>query len=114
MRDDRGRLLDILEAIDSIERRVAQGKDAFARDEMLQVWVVHHLQIVGEAAANISADLRERYPSIPWADIVAMRNVLVHHYFGIDLDQVWDTVRIDLPVLRQRVETILSELKRET
>jgi uncharacterized protein with HEPN domain len=110
MRNDRERLLDVLEAIANIERRTSSGKAAFVADELLQIWVVHHIQIIGEASANVSPALRERHPGIPWADVVAMRNVLVHHYFGIDLQQVWDTVTTDLPKLKHDIETVLSEL----
>lgn len=77
---------------------------------MLQVWVVHHIEIIGEAASLISKDLRDRYSAISWADIVSMRNLLIHQYFGIDLDQVWDTVLIDLPRLSNDIRDILTDL----
>ena len=65
MRSDRERLLDLLEAIEKIEQRKAAQKPDFEADEMLQVWVVHYLQIIGEAASRISPELRARYPDIP-------------------------------------------------
>ena len=110
MRDDRERLLDILEAIGNIETYTIQGRDAFDRDRLVRTWIVHHVQVIGEAAARLSPGVRRQYPSVPWADIVSMRNVVVHQYFGIDYDQVWDTVAIDLPKLRRHVEGILGEL----
>ncbi len=58
MRDDRDKLLDMLEAIEKIEERTGGGKDAFRRDEMIQVWVLYHVQVIGEAASRISAELR--------------------------------------------------------
>ncbi|MBI2194965.1 MAG: DUF86 domain-containing protein [Planctomycetes bacterium] len=109
MRSDSERLRDIIEAIENIERRISAGRDAFFQDELLQVWAIHHIQIVGEAAANLSPTLTQRYPSLPWSDIVGMRNVLVHRYFGIDLQQVWDTVTIDLPQLKQDTQKILKD-----
>jgi uncharacterized protein with HEPN domain len=110
LRSDRELLLDILEAIEKIERYASKGKDAIFEDELVQTWIVHHFQIIGEAANHISDSLQKEHPDIPWPDIVAMRNVLVHHYFGIDLEQVWDTTNIDLPVLKANVEMILKDL----
>ncbi|MBI5115836.1 DUF86 domain-containing protein [Candidatus Poribacteria bacterium] len=107
MRRDKDRLLDILEAIENIQKRLTAGRDAFFKDDLLQVWAVHHIQIIGEATANVSANLRNKHPQIPWADVVSMRNVLVHEYFGIDVDEIWDTVTNDLPKLKQQVEDIL-------
>lgn len=114
MRSDRERLLDILEAIADIERYAAKGLETFLRDELIQTWVVHHIQIIGEAASRLSPSLRERYQDILWSDIISMRNVLVHHYFGIDLEEIWDTITTDIPNLKARIETILRELPNET
>lgn len=114
MRNDRLRLLDIVEAIEKIGQYTTRREPPFFEDELVQVWVVHHIQIIGEAAANLSEPLRERYSHIPWSDIVAMRNVLVHHYFGIDVQEVWNTVTRDLPRLREQVTAILEELPRDS
>lgn len=87
MRGDRERLEDVLEAIERIERHTAAGRSAFDADELIQNWVVHHLEIIGEACTRVSADLRERNPEIPWRGYIGMRNILAHQYFGIDLDR---------------------------
>jgi len=97
MRDDYERLLDVQEAIDHIERHAPKGREAFERDELLQTWMVLHLQILGEACANLTDEIKQRHPDVAWKDIVGMRNVLVHGYFDIDLDVVWSTVEKDLP-----------------
>jgi len=110
LRSDRELLLDILEAIEKIERYASKGKDAFLENELIQTWIVYHFQIIGEATNHLSDSLQEEHPDIPWPDIVAMQNVLVHQYFGIDLDQVWDTTKIDLPVLKANLEKILKDL----
>jgi uncharacterized protein with HEPN domain len=78
MRDDRERLLDIHEAIENVRKYAARGKDAFRNDELIQTWILHHIQILGEAAARISDEFQERHPDIPWFKIVGMRNILVH------------------------------------
>ena len=111
MRDDRVYLLDILEAIERIEKYTAQGREAFEVDELIQTWVVHHIQIIGEATRKLSQDLRIHYSEVPWTQIMAMRNILVHDYFRIDLDEVWLVIEGDIPVLKERVEFILKELE---
>ena len=110
MRGDKERLLDILEAIEKIEKRASTEQAEFMEDELIQVWCVHHIQIIGEATANLSASLRNRYHHIPWQDITAMRNVLVHQYFGIDPQEIWNTLNIDLPVLKGQVQRIIDDL----
>ena len=112
MRDDTAWLLDICDAIDSIEEQATRGRTAFDTDRMVQVWMVHHIQVIGEAANGLSEPLRARYPQVPWADVVGMRNVLVHHYFGIDLDEVWDTISHDLPSLKKAVQQMLEDEQR--
>lgn len=109
MRDDRERVLDILEAIERIERVSVRGREFFYDDEMAQVWVIHHLQIIGEAVRGISSEFRTANPDIPWSDIIGMRNVLIHHYFGIDRDAVWNVVEHDLPALKSQLLSRVRE-----
>ena len=111
MRDDRERLLDILEAIERIEKYAARGRDGYERDELVQNWIVHHLEIIGEATRSLSETLRNRHPEVDWAEPIGMRNVLAHHYFDIDLDQVWSVVISDLPIFRSTIEAILAEMQ---
>ena len=111
MRDDRERLADILEGVERIERYAADGRDAFERDELIQVWVIHHLRIIGEAVRGLSPEFRERHPELPWSKIVGMRNILVHSYFGVDTAVVWEVVERDLPPLKRDVSDLLETLK---
>ncbi len=108
MRDDQERLRDIDEAIDKIEKYVSVGYQAFIEDERTQVWIIHHLQVIGEASNHLSDELTEQNQDIPWADIVGLRNILVHQYFGIDLRQVWETAELDMPILKAKVRGILQ------
>ena len=108
MRSDRERLLDILDAIARVERYATRGRRAFENDELIQAWIVQHLQIIGEAASKISDEMQSAHPEIPWANIVAMRNIIVHDYFGVDRDEVWSTVEFDLPSLKRQVEGVTS------
>jgi uncharacterized protein with HEPN domain len=109
MRDSRERLLDILEAIGHIERYAARGRQAFEQDELIQSWFVRHLQNIGEAARALPPDVLAKAPDIPWSKIMGMRHILVHDYFNIDKDLVWDVVERDLPDLKRKVEAILRE-----
>jgi uncharacterized protein with HEPN domain len=110
MRSERERLLDILEAIERIEKYAEEGKEIFESDELIQTWVVHHITIIGEACSKLSNEFQARYANVPWADIIGMRNILVHHYFGIDTDAVWSVVEHDLPELKFNVQAILKGL----
>ncbi len=93
MRDPKERLRDILEAIAAIDRYRDRGRSAFEQDELLQVWFLRNLQIIGEAARRLPEKVRHLAPDIPWHKMIGMRNVLVHGYFAIDLDVVWDAVQ---------------------
>jgi len=110
VRSDRERLLNILEAIGQIEKYAVRGRPAIEQDELLQTWFVHHVQVIGEAAGKLSEEFRARHTDVPWAEIVAMRNVLVHEYFGVDVEEIWTTVQHDLPKLKRKLAVILSEL----
>jgi uncharacterized protein with HEPN domain len=81
MRDDRYRLEDIFDALDRIDKYVIQGKPAFTEQELIQVWIIHHLQIIGEAASQLSKYYLESHPKIPWPQIIAMRNILINEHF---------------------------------
>ena len=109
MRDDRLRLLDMAEAIRQIEKYASMGKQAFERDELIRVWIVHHLQVLGEAARGISEESQKRYHKIPWSKIIGFRNILVHHYFTINADEIWAVVEADIPHLKQELNAILEK-----
>jgi uncharacterized protein with HEPN domain len=111
MNRDYQRLLDIQEAIERIEKYAAQGRDAFNDEELIQTWVVYHLQIIGEAIGKLSDELKILYPEVPWKKIRGMRNILVHDYFGIDLDIVWRVIEVELPDLKDHICSMLEKEK---
>lgn len=111
MRDDRERLRDILEAITQIEKYAVRGEKEFQQNELIQIWIVHYLQIIGEASSSISKKLTNKYSKVPWAEIIAFRNILVHEYFRVDLQAVWKIVVRDLPDLKEQVKIILESEK---
>ena len=81
--------------------------ESFRQSELIRSAVVQKPAIIGEAAARTSDELRGRFPQIPWPEIVAFRNILIHAYFGIDWNQVWKAARVDCPALRREVTHIL-------
>ncbi len=111
MRDIRNRLQDILDAIGQIEAEQAKGKAAFDASSLIQVWMVHHLMIIGEAVRAIDPAFRQRHASIPWRQIAGMRSVLVHDYFPIDREIVWETIEKHLPPLKAEIRGILASLR---
>jgi len=72
---------------------------------------VRHLQIIGEAARALPQELRDRERNIPWSKIMGMRHILVHDYFAVDTDVVWDVIERDLPDLKAKIETMLAKLE---
>ena len=111
MRSDRERLLDILEAIDRIEKYAVRGRAAFENDELVQNWIVRHMQILGEAIRHISEEIKNKNPDIPWSEITGMRNILVHGYFDVDLDILWNAVTGNIPLLKKKIRKILDKLE---
>ena len=108
MRRDELYLNDIVEATDHIVAFLGeQDFEDFRQSELIRSAVVQKLAIIGEAAARISDDLRTRYSQVPWPQIVAFRNILVHAYFGIDWSEVWKAAKVDCPLLRGEVASIL-------
>jgi uncharacterized protein with HEPN domain len=87
------------------------SESEFRDDEMLQDALIRQLSIIGEAAGQLSEETRKDAPSIPWTDVYGMRNKLVHDYFGVDLEAVWDTVQRDLPSLLDAVETLIEKVE---
>jgi uncharacterized protein with HEPN domain len=108
LRSDRERLLDMLEAIERIEAQAARGRSFLASEELAQAAVIRWIEIIGEAARGVTDELREAHPEVPWRRMVAMRNVLIHGYFDIDVDLVWSVAQNDLPRLEAQIRAILS------
>lgn len=108
MRGDRERLLDVLEAIERIERYSSKGRAAFYDDELIQIWVVHHLMIIGEACRGLSRAFRAANAENVWVQAAGLRNVIVHEYFGVDPEIIWGVVERDLPALKQRILHLLA------
>jgi len=107
--DERIRLQHMLdharEAVSLIEGKKREDLD---RERKLELALVRLVEVVGEAAARVSLDLQAKYPSIPWQQIVGMRNRLIHGYDQVDLNILWDTIEFDLPPLIAELEKIIE------
>jgi uncharacterized protein with HEPN domain len=109
-RDSRVYLEDILEAIRKVKTYTSGlSKAAFLQDEKTFDAVVRNLEVIGEAVKNIPADFREKYPAVGWKKIAGLRDILVHEYFGIDAEIVWDIIHRKLPALETEVGKMLKE-----
>ncbi len=82
--------------------------EEFLNDIKTQDAVVRNLEIIGEAIKNISKGLKKKYPQIPWTDLSGVRDKLIHHYFGVNLDIVWNIVKKELPEIILQLEAILK------
>ena len=113
-RDVRLYLDDILEAIDKIERYTeGLNFEQFRKDDKTGDAVIRNFSVIGEAVKNIPPGVRKKYPDIPWKIIAGMRDKLVHEYFGIRYDVVWETIELRLPSLRVAIKQILDKMDKE-
>lgn len=109
-RDYRVYLDDMLEAAGRIrEYTSGMTPDDLAGDRRSLDAVVRNLEVIGEAAKGVPEEVRSKHPAVDWKKIAGLRDILIHQYFGIDIDIIWDVVRNKLPVLEERVRRILAE-----
>ena len=108
MRRDDERLADIVEAAEKIAVRTARGRAAFDTDEDTQIVLLHLIQVIGEVAAGLSDGFIAQHPEVPWRQIIATQDRLVHGFFEIDPDILWDAAVIDVPQLASQVLAIQS------
>jgi len=101
----------LLESINAIEEfsKDMKKEDLFS-NRLKQSAIVREIEIIGEAVKNISENIKKRYKKVEWRAIVGTRDKIIHHYFGVDLNIVWDIVKIDIPVLKKQIQEIKLNL----
>ena len=107
-------LHDMLDHI-QMAQQFTSGIDyrAFCANREKSLAVIRALEVIGEAARSLPSAVQDGRPDVPWRNLVGMRDVLIHHYFGVDLEVVWKTVHEDLPSLREAVSELLANLEAE-
>ena len=102
-------LESIRDCLERIAEYTATGKQAFLDSRLIQDGVIRNLEVIGEATKNLSSELRESNPAIPWRQIAGMRDVLIQDYLKVNFGRVWRTVENDLPPLTAAVSTLLNQ-----
>ena len=101
---------DILEAMtNAIEFTKGMSHDEFVKDTKTVYAVIRTIEIIGEAVKNIPEDVRRKYPDIPWRGMAGMRDKVIHAYFGVKIERVWEVVKRDIPNLKPKFEKMLIE-----
>ncbi len=103
---------DILESITHIES-FSRGmtKNKLAKDKLRQSAIIRQIEIIGEAVKNLPIDFISRYPEVLWRYVAGMRDVVIHSYFQLDIDKVWNVIKDDLPILKQQIQKIKRDLE---
>ena len=104
----------IMESIENIESfSKGLSKNKFEKDRLKQSAIIREIEIIGEAVKNLPIEFTVKYPYVEWSKIAGTRDKIIHHYFGIDLDIIWDIIKHDLPDLKKEIKKILEELENE-
>jgi len=110
-RDSKLYIKDILESINAIEKFVrGMSFNEFAKDDKTSSAVIRKFEIIGEATKNVPEEVKKKFPNIPWKEMAGFRDKLIHFYFGIKYELVWNTIKIELPRLRPELEKVLDFL----
>ena len=108
-RTERLYLVDIRDSIEKILSYTSAGREAFFSDPRTQDAVLRNIEIIGEAVKGVTDETRTAHPEVPWREMAGMRDRIIHDYFRVDLDVVWDVVSRDLPPLREKIGSLLAK-----
>ena len=111
MRRDELFLKDIVKAMEKIFNYTEEmTKEEFKNDDLIVDAVLRNIEIIGEAANSVSNEIHEEYKDVPWRRMIGLRNIVIHEYFGVDLNIVWQVVTVNLPETKPKIEKILKEI----
>jgi len=114
-KDDTVYLRHIIDAFLQIERYTnGFTYEEFLSNSLLQDAVIRQLEVMGEAARNLSADLQNEYPAIPWRQMISLRNRMIHAYFNVNLQIIWEIIQGDIPNLKQDMMRVLETLNQKS
>lgn len=97
-------ILDNIKNIEGFSKDLT--KEELSKNKLKQYAIVRAIEIIGEAAKNLSVSFKEKYPGISWKEIIGTRDRVIHHYFGVDLDIIWEIIKNDLPNLKKKLKAI--------
>ena len=108
---DKARLQHIVDAIQEIESYLKNVEfQVFVENSMMRFACIKQMEIIGEASNHISDEIKNQFSYIEWAQVIGMRNVFVHEYFGVDTKLVWEIIKNDLPDLKEKVITVIQSI----
>lgn len=104
-------ILDNIEKVETFSKGLT--KEMLSKNELKQYAIVRSIEVIGEAVKNIPPSIKNKHSNVPWKNISGTRDILIHHYFGVDLNIVWDIIKKELPKLKQQVKKIKEEQDKE-
>jgi uncharacterized protein with HEPN domain len=113
VKTDQTYLLHIQDCIQQIETYTRDGREVFLQSRLIQDAVVRNFEIIGEASKRLSPALKQQHPTIPWKQVAGFRDVLIHDYIGVDIEEVWNTIVNDLPALKQTIAQMLRPFEEQ-
>lgn len=102
-------ILENIDKIESFSKRL--NKERFLKDDLRQYALIRALEVIGEAVKNIPLSVKNKYPLTSWKEIIGTRDILIHHYFGVDLNIVWDIIKHEIPRLKQQIIKIKTDFE---
>jgi len=103
----------MLDSLELIEKYLSKkSKEEFLSSVQLQDAVIRRLEIIGESVKNLPEIVIKENPDLPWKEIAGMRDILIHQYFGVDLELTWEVVQVEIPILKPKLQALLSSLKK--